>query len=238
VQTVEMPTAAVAARTELSLTVSKGSSDGEAMIAVPFATPIHALVLRASVPNTLLPVRIHARNAKSEPWRFVASSVVYRIASGNAESINPPLEVNGLAAKEIRIESDRNPNAFAAALPSAHAVVNSVNIAFVTSGNPPFTLAVGNKEAKSVALPIASLIPGYVDSSETKLAQATVDVVNVIAAAPAAPTALSTIKEKVGAPSERSLVLWGVLIASVLLLGGLAWSMLKQTAKPEKKIAD
>ncbi|TAG83008.1 MAG: DUF3999 domain-containing protein [Betaproteobacteria bacterium] len=231
VQTVETPSAAVAARTELSLTVSKGSSENEAIIAVPFATPIHALALRASVPNTLVPVRIHVRNAKSEPWRFVTSSVVYRIASGNAESTNPPLELNGLIAKEIRIEADRNPNAFATALPSAHAVVNPVNIAFVTSGNPPFTLAVGNKEAKPVTLPLSSVIPGYVDGSETKLAQATVDVVNVIATAPAAPTTLSAIKEKVGAPSERSLVLWGVLIAGVLLLGGLAWSMVKPTGE-------
>lgn len=238
VQTMETPGATIAVRSEIPLTVSKGSAQNEAIIAVPFATPIYALALRAREANTLVPVRIHVRNAKSEPWRIVASSVVYRIASGNAESINPPLELNGLVAKEIRIEADRNPAAFAAALPSAAAIVNPVNVAFVTSGSPPFTLAVGNKEAKPAALPLTSLIPGYVDGSEAKLAQATVDVVNVIATAPAAPTTLTAITEKVGASSERSLVLWGVLIAGVLLLGGIAWSVLKQTGASDKKIAD
>jgi Protein of unknown function (DUF3999) len=229
-QTIETPVTAAVVRSELPLVITKGGAPNEAIITVPFATPMHALALRVSAVNTLVPIRIHVRNAKNEPWRFVTNSVIYRIANGNAESTNPPLELNGLSTREIRIEADRNPNAFAAALSSAHAVVNPVNLAFVTSGNPPFTLAVGNKDAKPAALPVSSVVPGYVDGNETKLAQATVDTTNAIATAPAAPTTLTTIKEKVGAPSERSLVLWGVLIAGVLLLGGLAWSLVRGTA--------
>jgi hypothetical protein len=75
------------------------------------------------------------------------------------------------------------------------------------------------------------VIPGYVDGNETKLAQATVDTINAVAIPSAPPSTITAIKEKVGAPSERSLVLWGVLIVGVLLLGGLAWSLLRSTPR-------
>jgi hypothetical protein len=233
VQFIESPTVTPMVRSELLLAANLGTEKNELIVPVPFATPLHALDLRAAAPNTLVPVRVHARNAKNEPWRFVASNVIYRIASGNSEAMSPPIELNGLVARELKLEADRNPAAFSSSVPTVRATVNPVSVAFVASGHPPFTLAVGNKDAKPVALPLLSVIPGYVDGNETKLAQATVDVANAIAAPIAPPTVLASVKEKVGAPSERSLVLWGVLIAGVLLLGGLAWSLLRSAPKKD-----
>jgi hypothetical protein len=232
------PTKLPIQRVEIPLTATMSNVGNELNVAVPFSTPLHALLMRPATGNALIPIRVYSRYAKDAPWGLVASSVIYRISSGGNESVSPPIELNGLISRELKIESDRNPSAFTDAMPTVHAIVNPVGIAFVASGSPPFTLAVGKRDASAFALPVSSLIPGYVDGSETKLALANVDVTNAVATAPAAPTALATIKEKVGAPSERSLVLWGVLIAGVLLLGGLAWSMLKQTGKSNEKIAD
>lgn len=229
-QLAEMPAVAPIVRSELPLVAAVGSAPNELIASMPFATPVHALALRAGPGNALIPVRIHARNAKNEPWRFVTSSVIYRIAGNNSEAVNPPIEVNGLVAREIKIEADKNSTAFASAVPSVQAIVNPVSLAFVASGSPPYALAVGRKDAKAIALPVSSLVPGYTEGSEAQLTLATVDASSMTKSPAAEPTALSTIKEKVGAPSERSLVLWGVLIVGVLLLGLIAWGLLKQSS--------
>jgi Protein of unknown function (DUF3999) len=237
VKLVDPPTAVPLPRIELPLIAAAGSAGNEMTVTLPFATPLHALLVKPATGNTLIPIRVYARNAKHEPWRAVANSVIYRLASGGGEAVNPSIELNGLAARELKIEAASSPNAFANALPTVQAIVNPVSVAFVASGSPPFTLAVGRKDARSMALPVSSLIPGYKEGSEATLALATVDTANVIRTPAASPSPLSAIKDKVGAPSERSLLLWGVLIGGVLLLGAIAWSIFKQTASPGKKEA-
>jgi Protein of unknown function (DUF3999) len=235
VKLVHPPTSVPVQRIALPLLPIAGGASNELTVALPFATPLHALLVRPGAGNELLPIRIYARNAKHESWRAVTNSVIYRLASSGNESVNPPIELNGLFARELKIEATNNPSAFPRALPTVHAIVNPVSVAFVATGNPPFTLATGKKDARAIALPVSSLIPGYKEGSEGTLALATVDASHVIKAPTAPLSPLTAIKEKVGAPSERSLLLWGVLVGGVLLLGIIAWSILKQTATSNKK---
>ena len=215
-------------RAALPLIVTAPQGSGELVISVPFATPIQSLEIRASTPNALVPVRISGRSQRSEPWRSIASSVIYRVSSGSTETFNPNVELGGASVRELRIEPDRSTPGFGAAPPAVKAMVDPIEIVFVASGAAPFALAVGRADAKRIALPIVSLIPGYTQDAERALPLASVNLASAVAVIPPT-TVLSDVREKIGAPSDRSLLLWLVLLGGVALLGGIAWVIFRQT---------
>lgn len=199
--------------------------DGKAfVIALPFATPLQALDIRPAAPNTLVPVRLSGRSVRGEPWRTLATGVVYRLHADGSESLGPPLELNGATVRELRIEPATGDFVFAS-VPHVTALLLPQEWVFVASGPPPFTLAVGRAGAETTRLPLASLIPGHTAGAEDKLPTARVDVASITRHP---PDKLSRISQALGAPSTRSLVLWAVLIGGVLVLGGVAWAVMRQ----------
>ena len=200
-------------------------ADGKALVlSLPFATPLQALDIRSADPNTLAPVKLSGRNARGEAWRPLASSVVYRIHANGVETLGPPIELNDISVREIRIEPAAGAVAFTT-LPQVNALVSPHEWAFVASGPPPFTLAVGRVGTQANRLTLASLIPGYAQGDELKLPVAIVDEAS---ATTTPPNALSRVSRAMGAPNARSLILWIVLIGGVLVLGGIAWAVVRQ----------
>ncbi len=229
VQLAQMP--AVAPPTRVELPLETKSVNNELTITVPFSTPLHALAIRAGNANSLVPIRVYGRSRAAEPWRLLGSTVVYRIQGGASESFNPPMDLRGVSIHELRFEAERNPSALTSAALTVAAVVNPVEIVFLTAGASPYTLAVGRPHTAAAALPLNSVIPGYVDGSERALPRAVVNEAAAIATPVAAPSGLEKVSEKLGAPSGKSLALWGILLLGVALLGGIAWSMSRQLKK-------
>jgi Protein of unknown function (DUF3999) len=194
------------------------------VIALPFATPLQALDIRPADANTLVPVRLSGRSARGEPWRTLVKGVVYRLHADGSESLGPPLELNGATLRELRIEPATGDFVFASA-PRVTALLLPQEWVFVASGPPPFILAVGRAGAETTRLPLASLIPGHTAGAEHKLPAARVDLASITRQRPGK---LSRISQALGAPSTRSLVLWAVLIGGVLVLGGVAWAVMRQ----------
>lgn len=218
------PAASTAAPERLAVPLI-ATPDGRGFaIALPFATPLQALDIRPADSNTLVSVRLTGRSVRGEPWRTLATGVVYRIHSEGTESFGPPLELNGASVSELRIEPATGTFVFTAA-PQVTALLFPREWVFVAGGPPPFTLAVGRPGAEAVQLPLASLIPGYTAGAEQKLPTAQVDVTSITRQPPGS---LSRISQALGAPSPRSLVLWVVLIGGVLVLGGVAWAVMRQ----------
>jgi Protein of unknown function (DUF3999) len=216
------------ARVELPLAAVSTKNVGEFVVSVPFATPLLALNIRAASPNVLVPVRIFSRNQRADPWRAIGSSVVYRMTSNGVETSSPSIELGGISALELRIEADKNTAGFGATPPTLSALVDPVEVAFLATGAAPFTLAVGRADAKRIALPLPSLIPGYAKDAELALPQARVIEATLKSSALNA-SAFSVARDNLGAPSNRSLALWAVLLSGVLLLGGIAWAIFRQT---------
>lgn len=200
------------------------------LIALPFATPLQALDIQPADPNTLVPVRLSGRNVRGEPWRPLAAGVVYRIRSTGAESRSPPIEMNGVSVRELRIEPAAGAPGFAAT-PHVRALLLPREWVFVASGPAPFTLAVGRAGAETIELPLASLIPGYTAGAEYTLPTAQVDGASITRQPPGK---LSRISQALGAPSTRSLVLWAVLMGGVLVLGSVAWAVMRQLKSADK----
>jgi hypothetical protein len=187
-----------------------------------FRTPIAALSLATPQDNTLLPVRVLGRNDVSQPWRPLAQTVVYRLSTGPQASSNAPLELRGASARWLRVESTNGANLAAAHL-SASAEFEPAQLVFVATGAAPFELAAGHANAAPLALPlatIASTLGADRRPQDLPLASVGAGVVQ-------APDTGFAARLLPGAPGKTTL-LWAVLVAGVLLLGGVAWSLMRQ----------
>jgi hypothetical protein len=100
---------------------------------------------------------------------------------------------------------------------------------FVSRGEGPFRLAVGNRDAKPAGYAIATLVPGYKRDAELVVKRAEIDGV-----APQLPASPASERQR----SWRELgdwkrwVLWSCLVLGVALLGALAVRLTRQMAKP------
>jgi hypothetical protein len=203
------------------------SNAHELSFVVPFAPPIAALDIKVQGSNVLIPVRVWGRNDRNQPWTPLASTVLYKLITNGKEQTSGPVELQGASYKEIKLQADQKTAGFAA-VPQVSALFESAQIVFLASGNAPFTLALGLPNAASAYLPVASLMPGYVNGQENTLPLARAESAN--AGLVAAPTQAQSASN---APSTRSLVLWGVLLLGVILLAVMAWLLMKQTTKPD-----
>jgi hypothetical protein len=100
-----------------------------------------------------------------------------------------------------------------------------VQLVFLASGQPPFTLAAGRTDAPAADLPLTSLIPGFQPGAQTRLP---------VAALSGDPSATLTVPTTApGAQNDpRQWILWVVLLAGVLVLGSMAWVLIRQLNKP------
>lgn len=189
----------------------------ELRFALPFATPLAALKIKAAGDNVLIPVRVLGRNDPGQPWTALASGVIYRLQTAGKVQESAAFDMPAAAFREIKIEADKKSAGFSAA-PEITLEFEPAQLVALVSGPPPFTLAAGMANAASPYLPMQSLLPGYKSAQENSLPLATVDAVAALV-----PAAAS----RDGIPS-RNLALWGVLLAAVLALGAMAWVLLKQ----------
>ena len=181
--------------------------------------------------NAVTPVVLLARDQQSESWRVVTSTVVYRLADAAGETRSPPLSIaatgsrywllrlnpagGGIGSGELRMLAGHVPR----------------HLVFVARGSGPFVLAYGKRSragekdlAASVALPLASLMPGYQAGAELSL-----PVAQTGAQMTANPEALQgTIADRF---DPRRLALWSVLLAAVAALALMAWRLARQMNK-------
>ena len=204
-----------------------GLADGSNALnwTLPFATPIAALHLQAVHNNSLVPVRILGRGEASQPWRTLASSVVYRLDGAGEGSSNPATVLHGASLHSLRVEVGKG-----MALPDGglQATVEfaPVQVAFLASGAGPFTLAVGRAQTAMAAVD-ASLLGSVTPAKLVELPLATLSEVVV-------QTPVNSGLDRAASRwlpdgvSLRSLLLWAVLGVGVLALGAVAYSLMRQ----------
>ena len=192
---------------------------------LPFATPIAALHLQAVQDNTLLPVRIQSRADAAQPWRTLASSVVYRLDTVGQGSSNPSTPLHGASVRALRVEASQG-----AALPSgglqATLEFAPLQLAFLASGAGPFMLAVGRASTTAASVD-ASLLSSVAPDRLNTLPLATVVGVEESPAGALAGAAPDWLP---AGTSLRSVLLWLVLGLGVLVLAAVAYSLMRQLA--------
>lgn len=211
------------ARDRPALALPAPVADGPAAVEwqLRFATPIAQLELTTARPNTLVPVRVLGRNQASEPWRLLAQTVVYRLGAAGQESTNAPAVLRQPSVRWLRVEATHGMRLEGVPL-AARVLFEPVDVVFAAGAASPYQLVAGRSGTASAALPLPLL------------AAATATRVEAL---PVARIASVQAERDQPLPWQRWLPrgvdgktagLWLVLVLGVVLLGGVAWSLLRQ----------
>ena len=223
------PAAQAPVRVRGELPAPQAAGSGAVEIGTGFLTPLAALELTTPKNNELLPVRILGRNDASQPWRLLGQTVVYRLGTAGSETVNPPVAVHGASASRLRIEST-NGSDLAAAQLQAVAEFEPIRLVFVATGAGPFELAAGRTNTTPAALPLATIASTLGPRKVEDLPAAKVGAGVIQVQADAGPLARVWPG---GEGPNKTTILWAVLLAGVLLLAGVAWSLLRQLKRAE-----
>jgi hypothetical protein len=192
--------------------------------------PVDRVRLALPQQNTVAQARLFARDRAEDAWQQVTSAVLYRLLRNGREFVNPDVVVpadsrrywmlkvdqrgGGLGAGEVRLEFGWIP----------HEVV------FAARGAAPFSLAFGMKGARPTAMPIAAVLPGYkIDEPiPAKLAAVSVDGPLVRQQPSLFKDPAAFVSAAVDSGQAKRWALWTALVAGVLVVAGMAFTLLRQ----------
>lgn len=205
--------------------VGEGTVDGAfaRVWNLPFATPVLALQVQALQDNTLVPLRISGRGDAAQPWRLLASTVVYRMDTVAGGRSNPPQPLPGSALRQLRLETS-NGLPLPAAGVRVSAALAPVQVAFLASGSGPFQVVAGRAGTAAASVEAGTLA----SASATPLQTLPFTPVRQLRAdLPGAPQlwAASLLPANL---TVRSATLWAVLLLGVAVLAGVAYALLRQ----------
>ncbi len=217
---------------QVPVTVTNLAKAGAYQINLPYAPHVQSLTVRPSQTNTLVPFVVSIEKASQKPNSDaitipVGRSVAFRLKKEQDEMLNPPMPIAfDQANVQLTIQGENSVVSFTTA-PQISAQIMPIDLAFVASAPGPFKVEVqrlGSDNRGTELLPIKTLIPGYQLGDENKLSVAKVNSESVVAT----PTAAATTEAKSAMPPTKTLILWAVLLAGVILLAFLAFSLSKQ----------
>jgi hypothetical protein len=202
--------------------------DGEGNLEWQLSQLISAERLKVDLPevNVLVPVEIWGKDGRQEhdSWRLLGKTVLYRLLIDGKEWQQQEITLAGEPVKQIRLRLDRRGGGVGAGMPGLAVGITAEQLLFLARGVGPFTLAVGNAQAKAADMPPSTLIPGYDTSSAPPISAASLGVLAaLVPAASAAPTAA------LGGLDWKTAMLWGVLLVGVACIGAMALHLLRQT---------
>ena len=211
-----------------------GEKPNEILYDLGVRAPVDRVRIDVRQTNALAPVRLESRPDARGEWRPVTTSIAYRLVRDAREMASPEVPIALNTAREWRLVVDPASGGLGTPPPELEASWPVRNLVFLARGAGPFTLAVGKKDAAAAAMPIASLIPGYREQSETSLPAASVGDLRM--APPPAPPLLPAV---LGEQDPKKMGLWAALLVGVALLAAMAWRLSRQMqAKDAPKRSD
>jgi hypothetical protein len=187
-----------------------------------FATPIARLDLGTAKANTLVPLRVLGRNQPSQPWRLLAQTVVYRLGAPGQESTSAGVDLPQPSVRWLRVEATHGARVADVPL-AARVLFEPLEVVFVAGTSGPYLLAAGRPQAAAAALPLA-MLAATTSTRVEALPAARIAAVHTEPAPPPAwwsPVVPGGVDAKVAG-------LWLVLALAVLVLGTVAWLLLRQ----------
>ena len=208
-----------------------GEKPGEYLFDLRGHQPIDRVRLHLPDPNTVVQVELLARDKSEQPWRAVTRGVAYRLRRDGSEITNPELTVGVTTDRYWMLRVDQRGGGLGAGAPRLEAGWVPHTLVFAARGEPPFQLAYGNREAKPGGYPIETLIPGYRDASGARIRTAKAgeqQTINVSSARALEQQQLGGEARLKEAIDWKRWSLWGSLVLGVLVLGVMAWRLMRQ----------
>jgi hypothetical protein len=175
--------------------------------------------------NAVLPVEIHSRNDRGEPWRLAAATTLYRLERAGAVIARDEAAFTARNDRFWMIRPDPRAGLAPGALQASLGYVPH-EIVFVARGDPPFALLFGDAFAESTALPLATLVPGHRDGDTLEAGRASIGAPARTAVTPSRWPAWLAVEQL----DAKRLALWAVLGIGVAALGALAWRLARQVS--------
>ena len=192
-----------------------------------------AQYLRVHLPqvNTMTSARFYARNKTNEPWQYLTTSSLYRTEKAGKVRVNPDVELNHTTARYWRLQFDQTNGGLGAQNPTLSLGWRPNTVVWNARGNGPFVLTVGASTSVINRVSAQSLMPDFQVEKISTLPKANVgDVVVSDVAASATDTKHNAWTS---APDYKMWLLWGGLFLGVVLLAGMAYSLLKADNKKQ-----
>jgi hypothetical protein len=132
---------------------------GEYVWRLPTRLAVEALKLDVLARDSLAVVSVSGRAEANEPWKRLASGLIYRLSQGGSESVEDELTLTGEPIREVRIVVDGRGASLGSA-PTLRVAVAPSQVVFLARGTAPFTLAIGNAAVQATGLPLSLLMAG------------------------------------------------------------------------------
>jgi hypothetical protein len=180
--------------------------------------------------NTVTDVTVLVRNATNEPWRAVSGGSIRNLADGKAY---PNYSyVQNVDARFWRLQFDQASGGIGAENPTLTLGWLPPTVVWNARGQAPFTLTVGDTPSIVNTIAVASMLPNYSAEKLSYLPAANIIGNLAVQAPPSAQNATAAPTSTwVAAPDYKTWLLWGGLVLGVLLLAGMAYSLVKSERK-------
>ncbi|MCG7801660.1 DUF3999 domain-containing protein [Enterobacter asburiae] len=171
----------------------------------------------------VLPVEIAWRSTEKDPWHPLKKEVLYRLEG----KTSPPVSLNGGLVQAVKITTlnARLPKY----LPSVTGHRDRYDLVFNAQGKAPYVLAWGNGAAKPASVEPGMLIPADLRKTYDMANLPQADILDDVALGGQERLTATSAAEREN--RMNTLLVWGVLIAGVILLAGMAWRIWRETQR-------
>jgi hypothetical protein len=205
-------------------------ADGAYRWELPLALPLERVkvALDPAQSPLMVPVALSGRaevkdaNGQAGNWWPLARGVLYSLPIDGRQARQDELALNGAAVRQLRLVPDARGTGLGAGVPDISVAMRARELVFLIRGSAPYRLALGNGAARAASLPLSVLIPAYSAEKAAALGQAQLQEALAPASVPSRAAPLGRDWKRVG--------LWVVLLAGVLLLAGMALSLVRGKA--------
>jgi DNA polymerase III gamma/tau subunit len=174
--------------------------------------------------NMVTNVQVLVRNQPNEPWRNLTSAFIRSLKQD--KNLPPESLINTTVARYWRLQFKQSDGGIGAENPALSLGWLPPTVVWNARGAAPYQLHVGNNPALVNTIAIGNMLPGFDSQKLNKLPIATPKLLAETINKNAAETNAWAKKT-----DYKSWILWAVLVIGVLLLAGMAYSLLQQTKK-------
>lgn len=190
--------------------------------------PASHVRVRLPQENTVTSVTVLVRNRADAPWTQLARASVFHLKQHGKTMTNPDLVISPTVARYWRLQFSQSGGGIGAQNPGLSLGWLAPVLVWNARGQPPYTLHIGEAPREVNRMAIASLIPEFKLEKVRQLSKVSLAHPTDVAAAQAEPK--STWVRPV---DYKRWLLWGGLFLGVLLLAGMAYSLMKSQSREQ-----
>ena len=215
---------------KLTLQPMAGKHPNDLMYRAGIAIPVEKVDLHFAEPNIVLPAQVGTYReipsrqlGKPNEWVFQAlmTNVFYQITQPDKTRRSSELSVPLTHFSEWVI----HPKTATTGKPELSLIWQPATLVFLVSGPPPYILALGRDNTKSVAVELSQVAPGFSVKELLQLEQAQVGPVQIRQNVQENESLAAKAKTSA---QNRTLILWGVMLLGVVVLGAMSLRLYKQ----------